>query len=241
MFPVQTNRTFFSTAIGATLFRRHAFVKSQWAGSCGSGEVGYPRLHSGVKGVSDQIGEQLREARESAGLAVDDVVFKTRIPRSVVASLEMGDFSAFSSPTYARSFLSQYSEFLRVDARYWLDAMEPVFYQLNDAGMGVLKSSHPDKVFKGSEHKPRSGWFAAISTLALTCGLVYLAVMGYEHLEIRYGGDVQPASGGAQPTLVSPESTSPTVNPVVEKPVMDPRLDDFAEPPLRATIVRDGR
>ena len=60
-----------------------------------------------VDELADQIGELLRQARENADLVVDDVVFQTRIPKSVVEALEAGDFSVFSSPTYARSFLSQ--------------------------------------------------------------------------------------------------------------------------------------
>ncbi|RYD19024.1 MAG: hypothetical protein EOP88_20465, partial [Verrucomicrobiaceae bacterium] len=85
-----------------------------------------------VEDISDQIGERLTKAREGAGLTVDDVMFKTRIPRSVVNALEAGDFSVFSSPTYAKSFLSQYSSYLNVDARLWLDALEPASFISGD-------------------------------------------------------------------------------------------------------------
>ena len=43
-------------------------------------------------------------------------------------TLEAEDFSAFTSPVYARSFLAQYSDFLNVDAQPWLDALEPAAF-----------------------------------------------------------------------------------------------------------------
>jgi cytoskeletal protein RodZ len=46
-----------------------------------------------VEYLSDQIGEELRGARESAGWSVDDVALKTRIPRSVIEALEEADFN----------------------------------------------------------------------------------------------------------------------------------------------------
>ncbi len=72
-----------------------------------------------------QIGKTLQSARESRELTFEDATHQTRIPRSVLSALENDDYSVFSSSTYARSYLSQYSEFLGVDASTWLDAFEP--------------------------------------------------------------------------------------------------------------------
>lgn len=188
---------------------------------------------------SDQIGEQLRQAREDAGLVIEDVVFKTRIPGTVVAALEMGDFTVFSSPIYARSFLNQYSEFLNVDATQWLDAIESVSYRLDGAGLRVLESSRPEPILKTAERTPMNGWFAGISTVAVSCGLVVVAIKGYDLLERRYGGEVRPVSDSAAANTAPPETLTSTAKTEPEKNPKDPRLDDFVEAPMRATIVRD--
>ena len=70
------------------------------------------------------IGEQLRKAREIRHETLKDVEFALRIPEPVLTELEANDYSSFSSPTYAKSFLKQYSQYLEVDARRWLEAFE---------------------------------------------------------------------------------------------------------------------
>ena len=80
------------------------------------------------------IGEQLRKARESKGLDIRDVAHATRIPLSTLNALEESNYSIFPSPTYARSFLAQYSDYLQVDAHEWVEAFETgdVLSNVND-------------------------------------------------------------------------------------------------------------
>jgi cytoskeletal protein RodZ len=196
-------------------------------------------MHSYVDENSDQIGELLRQAREDAGLVIDDVVFKTRIPRVVVSALEMGDFTVFASPMYARSFLAQYSGFLNVDADPWLDAIESDSYRLDDAGLHVLDSYRPEPILKSPERSSMNGWFAGISTVAVSCGLVVIAIKGYDLLERRFGGELRPVSDTSAPQSAPPEVLTDAAKAKPEKNPQDPGLDDFVEPPMRATIVRD--
>ena len=56
--------------------------------------------------------------------------------------MEESDYSIFPSPTYARSFLSQYSEFLEVDAHDWIDAFETGNVLSNISEHGYLQSSN---------------------------------------------------------------------------------------------------
>lgn len=70
------------------------------------------------------IGEQLRKAREGKDLELKDVSHSTRIPLATLSALEKNDYSIFPSPAYARSFLSQYSKYLDVDAHDWVEAFE---------------------------------------------------------------------------------------------------------------------
>ncbi|MFW2384649.1 MAG: helix-turn-helix domain-containing protein [Akkermansiaceae bacterium] len=70
------------------------------------------------------IGERLKEAREKKELTLKDVSHQIRIPTSTLKAIEENDYSSFPSPAYAKSFLSQYSEYLAINADDWLDCFE---------------------------------------------------------------------------------------------------------------------
>lgn len=67
------------------------------------------------------LGEKLRAAREQRGLSLLDAAHETKIPLIRLQWLEQDNFAGFGSMTYARAFLRQYSEYLKVDAREMLE------------------------------------------------------------------------------------------------------------------------
>ena len=71
-----------------------------------------------------EIGSTLRRTREERGWSLQDVTHRTRIPLLTLHALEQDDYSVFASPTYTRSFLSQYSDYLGLDATDWLESLE---------------------------------------------------------------------------------------------------------------------
>ncbi|MEM7013466.1 MAG: helix-turn-helix transcriptional regulator, partial [Verrucomicrobiota bacterium] len=73
--------------------------------------------------MSLSIGKQLKEARMKQGLTTEDIAHETRISDAHLRQLEEDDYSKFPNPTYARSFLGIYSEFLEVDAENVIEAM----------------------------------------------------------------------------------------------------------------------
>ncbi|MEM1294548.1 MAG: helix-turn-helix transcriptional regulator [Verrucomicrobiota bacterium] len=87
--------------------------------------------------MSESIGKQLKQARLKRGLSVEDISHETRIQESMLRNLEEDDYSHFPSPTYARSFLSIYSESLDVDASEIIDAMSGP----QGGGIGASKES----------------------------------------------------------------------------------------------------
>lgn len=183
----------------------------------------------------DQIGNRLRSARVHAGLTVDDVEFRTRIPRSVIRALETEDFSVFTSPTYAKSFLRQYSEYLNVDAEPWLDALVPASYVSGEAWQPMFSGGEPTTGHghkhtirdpRKTEHeKPDQGnQWSAVWLIVLTAGIVFGSVKGYQFLESKFGHE-EPAkhesaskdgtkaaeprtSSGGKPSVMSTVSSS---------------------------------
>ena len=54
------------------------------------------------------VGERLREAREAAGLTLEDIATSTRIPTRHLESIEAGDFSRLPAPTYTVGFAKNF-------------------------------------------------------------------------------------------------------------------------------------
>jgi cytoskeletal protein RodZ len=145
----------------------------------------------------DQIGSRLRNARDKAELTVDDVVFRTRIPRSIVEALEAEDFSVFTSPTYAKSFLRQYSEFLSVDADPWLDALEPASYVSGESWQPMFAAGESPASLKREGREPEAATsgpnkWSALWVMLLTAALVVAITKGYQVFDKKFGGDDAP-------------------------------------------------
>ncbi len=69
----------------------------------------------GMKAVAAGCGEQLRRARETAGLTVADVAARLRMPAQVVAALEAEQWERLGAPVFVRGQLRSYAKLLGVD------------------------------------------------------------------------------------------------------------------------------
>jgi cytoskeleton protein RodZ len=188
----------------------------------------------------EQIGVRLKAAREAAGLTVDDVLFRTRLPRSVVVALEAEDFSVFTSPLYAKSFLAQYSEFLRVDAQPWLDALEPGGFMPGGLLRPLVESPVTPLVSRAATGEPRGGWLPILGLLGLSAALVFAALKSYAFFEARFGGEPHPRVVPAV-SAVPPPAEIPAVipmKPVEKMPAIVKEDEDLGKPAPRAIIVR---
>ncbi|MBA3897473.1 MAG: DUF4115 domain-containing protein [Sphingomonadaceae bacterium] len=61
------------------------------------------------------VGERLRVLREQAGLDLNDIGTRTRIPVRHLAAIERGDFAALPSATYSLGFTKAYARALGAD------------------------------------------------------------------------------------------------------------------------------
>lgn len=70
-----------------------------------------PNAFDGAKGC----GQQLREAREAAGLSIDDVGGRLRMPVRVIRALEAEQWQSLGAPVFVRGQLRSYARLLGVD------------------------------------------------------------------------------------------------------------------------------
>lgn len=195
------------------------------------------------------IGEQLREAREAKDLDLRDVAHATRIPLTTLEALEESNYSIFPSPTYARSFLSQYSEFLEVDAHDWIDAFETgnVLSNVNDHGylqddhdhIGDPASQRSNTTTRNPSRKNREEKHARGSssilqtltvflvTIALVAGGIYI-YRKYEPMlaktlpgNTEKDNTVGPSTGSDQPNSAQ-QTPPPTPAKIVDAPPPPP-------------------
>lgn len=95
------------------------------------------------------IGQKLEETRLQRGLTVEDVAYRTRIPRHMIVRIEEDDFSQFPSVAYAKSFIGKYSRHLGLDLSGAISALDSGITRLGDnALMGEMKRTiKKDRLF----------------------------------------------------------------------------------------------
>lgn len=73
-----------------------------------------------------EIGKQLRQARESAGLSMDEMRDKIQIDIVSLQALESGDFNKISSPFFVRSYIRAYAKQVGLEPTYLLKHYRPI-------------------------------------------------------------------------------------------------------------------
>ena len=64
---------------------------------------------------TETVGQRLRAAREAAGMTLEEVATKTRIPTRHLESLENSDFERLPAPTYSIGFAKNYAVAVGLD------------------------------------------------------------------------------------------------------------------------------
>jgi cytoskeletal protein RodZ len=70
------------------------------------------------------VSEQLRQARESQKLTVQQVAEVTKIRTDHLRALEEGNFDVFSAPVYIKGFVRSYATLLKLDVPRTMAALE---------------------------------------------------------------------------------------------------------------------
>lgn len=90
-------------------------------------------------------GERLKQAREGAGLSIDDVAAKLHMPARVVRSLEAEDWSRLGAPVFVRGQVRSYSRLVGLTTAPMMAALD----------VGPVEPSH----LISRTHTPRAQWW----------------------------------------------------------------------------------
>ena len=139
------------------------------------------------------VGLRLKEVRKSAGLTIEQLSARTRIPASVIEDLERDNFSTCGGPTYARGHIRTISRICGVGDTEILLAFESQTIPLSKSIRDLLNDTSATPAMK--ERKPLS--WKALSGVA--AGVFAFALVGVGILS---------SSNNSSTTITSPSSSS---------------------------------
>lgn len=82
----------------------------------------------------EELGRNLRTAREGKGLSVEDVVQRTRISKQNILAMEAGNTVGLPHPVYAKGFVRNYAKLLGLDPELYAEAMGREFQVEDNVG-----------------------------------------------------------------------------------------------------------
>ncbi|MEO8617726.1 MAG: RodZ domain-containing protein [Sphingomicrobium sp.] len=151
-------------------------------------------------------GARLREAREAAGMTIEEVATSTRIPVRHLENLEIGDFSKLPAPTYSVGFAKNYAAAVGLDRA---EIAEQLRGELGTdrpaAQIDVYEPADPSRAM------PKWVIFAALAALLI-------AVAAFSWLKSREL-DAPDDAVASEPAAAQSTSTEAGMVPAVGQPV----------------------
>ena len=139
------------------------------------------------------VGLRLKEVRKSAGLTIEQLSARTRIPASVIEDLERDNFNTCGGPTYARGHIRTIARVCGVGDTEILLAFESQTIPLSKSIRDLLNDTSATPAMK--ERKPLS--WKALSGVA--AGVFAFALVGVGILS---------SGNNSSTTITSPSSSS---------------------------------
>lgn len=116
-----------------------------------------------------EIGQQLKEARERKGLTLHDVHDKLKLSVHVLEAMEQGEESNLPHPVYTRGFIQEYARFLDLDTEEIVAAVDRLYQS---------ELEEEDSVEIPSTLKVSSKPDFLSLALKIAAGLLLIAVVG---------------------------------------------------------------
>ncbi len=133
--------------------------------------------------VAQEIGQQLRAAREAQGLSLHDVADRLKLSLRQLEAIEAGDFSRLPGATFVRGFVRNYTRFLALDGAPLMALLDQVY-----PPQPVDRAEPPAQAVAGGRSPARFAWL-----------LLPLALLGaYQWWQSQ---PAAPAEGGLAPML----------------------------------------
>ena len=130
-----------------------------------------------------EIGEKLREARESMGISIEEAAEDLKLRPSQIENIEEGNMEAFKDIFYLKYFIRDYSKYLGLDKDDMVDEFnEYLFDYTSKISLEDIKNARKEgKKEGGSKGKKKGRWGFYIPPI-----IIYLLIIGLISLIIYF-------------------------------------------------------
>jgi cytoskeletal protein RodZ len=122
--------------------------------------------------MTESIGEKLRLARETRGIALRDISEQTRISMRYLEAIELDDYRRLPGGIFNRSFIRAYAKFIGYDEQ---EAMDEYARTLRERGEEEDETS--PKPFRSLVYTDDGGFYNRSPLMTLLLAIVILAVL----------------------------------------------------------------
>ena len=181
-----------------------------------------------TKATPREFGQELKHARESAGLTLEAIAARTKIGGRMLAAIEDGEYGRLPSQVFARMFVRQYLEFIGAAPDEWLPGFDAAWRRFAESSQ-----SSPIGPSLPLKRRRLGPWMIGLALVAAGVAAVLL-------VERRQGpapadtGEA-PALAAAQPAAAAP-SAATQAPPLRPTPTAQPA--PAAPPPPTTLVVR---
>lgn len=127
-----------------------------------------------------EIGEKLREARESMGISIDEVAEDLKLRTSQIENIEDGNIEAFQDIFYLKYFIRDYSKYLGLNYEDMVDDFnEYLFDYTSQISLEDIKKAKKENKHnkKEDENKVSSPYTKEYKKKGLPTWLIYILAL----------------------------------------------------------------
>ena len=141
-----------------------------------------------------EIGETLRDARMRAKIDVSEVEATTKIRAKYLRALENEEWGLLPGPTFVRSFLRTYADYLGLDSRLLVEEYRLRHEHPSELDLAPISPNlgTERRVARLSPPRPSRGWVIGLSVLAIIVLLIVIGSVG--------GGQSEQSKVATQPS-----------------------------------------
>lgn len=155
----------------------------------------------------ESVGEFFRQVRETKGLTIDEVAFKTRIRTDFVKALEDGNFAKLPDQVFARGFVRSYARSLG------LDEEDAIHRFIQSAGSFYEKQDERErlKIRQVEEDRKRQANRKAVAIAIGVAVLTLIFLLSREQSAVFRQGAPEQASMAKRPAQAGKDLPEPSV------------------------------
>jgi cytoskeleton protein RodZ len=126
-----------------------------------------------------EIGETLREARMRAKIDDSEVEAATKIRAKYLRALENEEWGLLPGPTFVRSFLRTYADYLGLDSKLLVEEYRLRHELPSELDLApITPNLGPERRARITPPRPSRGWIIGLSVVAIIALLIVIGSVG---------------------------------------------------------------